>query len=373
MPGIQKEDEMKKALFLLLLSLLLLIGGYACSNEKDKSEESTLSVEEDVLREIVDINGNIVQVPSPNKINRVVIISPPISSIYYSAIKDTSNIIAINPLTFKNANYEIMKRIFTNLNDVDSSFVKGFNVNVEALLNLKPDIIFYYGLQQKKGLENLNIPMVDFMKQNDRNPVTITIEWERVIRDIFNIREGVKIEDEWQKTQQVTEHLAQLNEEQLKGLMIFNNSSNRIVVSGNHSYGDYWLKMSGLINVADDVEGEKEVSMEQIYEWNPDIIYVFMGESASNYTEGIKGQDWSKVNAVKEKCVYDVPKGIYSWATPNSDSPLMVHWMAYKNYPLLFKKNEINHMIKDYYLNHYNMTLSDDMLNSILNPNIESE
>ena len=53
-------------------------------------------------------------------------------------------------------------------------------------------------------------------------------------------------------------------------------------------------KKSGLINVADELR-EKEVSMEQIYQWNPDIVYIFMGEPATNYINGIEGQNWTMV------------------------------------------------------------------------------
>lgn len=350
-----------------------------CENDSTISENSSIGNEKSELsnnlqREIVDLRGNVVKVPSAENLNRVLIISPPISSIYYSVLKDTNRIIAVHPLTFKNANSEIAKKVFKKPNDIDSSFIKDFNINIESILNLKPDIIFYYGQQQKKGMENLNIPMIDFMKPQERNPLTVTIEWERLMREVFEVKYGKTIKEEWDRVNEKLEaSLEKIEGEKLKGLMIFNNSSNKVIVSGNNTYGDYWLEMSGLINTADSINGEKEVSMEDIYQWNPDVIYIFMGEPASNYLKGIRGQDWSRVKAIKENRIYDVPKGIFSWGAPNSDSPLMVEWMATKNYPSYFNEEKFNNIVKEYYKNHYNIILTDEVLSSILQPNREGE
>lgn len=371
---------MKKSIIIFLV-MLITVGIYGCETGENNSKHDVLApdVEEKVLshegqREIVDLGGNVVKLPSAEKLNRVVIISPPIASIQYGVLKDTSNIVATHPLTFKNANPQIIKKIFKNFDGIDTSFIKGFSISTESVLNLKPDIIFYYGQQQKKGLESLNIPMVDFMKPKDRDPVAITTEWERLIRDIYQVEDGKTIKEEWEKIdKELSTSLEKIGEGKLKGLMIFNNNSNKIVVSGNNTYGDYWLEMSGLVNVADNIIGEKEVSMEQIYQFNPDIIYVFMGEPAMNYLKDINGQDWSKVNAVKENRIYDVPEGIFSWGAPNADSPLMIHWMMAKNYPSYFNKDKLINIIKEYYDNHYNITLTDEMLDSIVEPNKERE
>ncbi len=364
---------MRKA-FIILVIVISLVGIYGCSDREVAVDDKLSEIEKKELkeREVVDLGGNVVKIPSAEEINRVVIVSPPITSIQYSVLKDASKIVAVNPLTFKSANSDIVKDVFENLDNINTSFVKGFNVDIEAVLNLKPDIIFYYGQQQKKGLESLEIPMVDFMKQKERNPIIITTEWERLIRKIFDINDSTTINDEWNKIDKnVISRIKELKVNKLKGLMIFNNSGNKITVSGNNTYGDYWIEMSGLINVADNIDGEKEVSIEQIYQWNPDIIYVFRGPSASSYIEGEK--DWSRIKAVKDNKVYDVPKGIYSWGAPNADSPLMVQWMAAKNYPNYFSDYNINNIIKEYYKEHYSITLTDEIISSILEPKKERE
>ncbi len=67
--------------------------------------------------------------------------------------------------------------------------------------------------------------------------------------------------------------------------------------------------------------------MEQIYQWQPDVIYLFMGPNADQYKRGIHNQDWTRVNAVKNEEIYDVPVGLFSWSAPCVDTPLMLKWL----------------------------------------------
>ncbi|SFG10593.1 iron complex transport system substrate-binding protein [Desulfotomaculum arcticum] len=364
---------MKKLFILMVLvSVALLAAGCGQNStmtEVDAPENAKSGVNQNTMREITDLGGNVVRLPAAAELNRVVVISPPLASIMYSVLKDTSKIIAANPLTFRNANPVIIQEAFPYLKEVDTGFIKEFSTNAETILNLKPDIVFYYGREQKAGLKDLTIPVVDFMDPEDRNPVSMTVKWEELISAIFEIKNEASIQVEWEKAEKRLESsLQQVQGQKLKGLMIFNNVSNKITVSGNGSYGDYWLEMSGLINAADSVSGEKEVVMEQIYQWNPDVIYIFMGAPASDYLRGIPGQNWSLVKAVKEKRVYDMPQGIFSWASPNADSPLTAQWMASKSYPDHISAEKFKDLLADYYQNRYKMTLSDDLVNSILEP-----
>lgn len=111
--------------------------------------------------------------------------------------------------------------------------------------------------------------------------------------------------------------------------------------------------------------------MEQIYKWNPEIIYItnFTDVQPEDlYNNTIDGQDWSKVKAVQNKQVYKIPLGIYRWFPPCGDSPLMLKWLAQKNYPKIFNDYKIEDEIKTYYKEFYDYELTDDEVNKILNP-----
>lgn len=45
-------------------------------------------------------------------------------------------------------------------------------------------------------------------------------------------------------------------------------------VSGKGVFGDYWLHQLGVKNVAGEAKGFAQVSFEQIYEWNPQVLFL---------------------------------------------------------------------------------------------------
>jgi iron complex transport system substrate-binding protein len=140
-------------------------------------------------------------------------------------------------------------------------------------------------------------------------------------------------------------------------------------VYGNGSYADAWFEKSGLTNVAKDVKGCAEVSMEQLYDWNPDYIFVFIGSPASAMQNNkIDGQDWSLLSAYENKRIIDIPQSIFSWGAPCSDSPLMPLWLTSQCYSELLSKNTFKTLYSDYYNRMYNIELKDELMESILSP-----
>lgn len=72
--------------------------------------------------------------------------------------------------------------------------------------------------------------------------------------------------------------------------------------------------------------------MEQIYAWNPDIIFItnFTETQPADLLENkVDGQDWSQVKAVQEGKVYKIPLGIYRWFPP-SGGPINVKVVSAK-------------------------------------------
>ena len=148
------------------------------------------------------------------------------------------------------------------------------------------------------------------------------------------------------------------------------NTGDAITVRGAGTYGDDWLNKSGLVNVASELEGDSvEVTMEQIYEWDPDIIYIFRGMPSQSYIDNtIDGQDWSLTSAYADGTIYDMPVGVFNWGAPNADSPLTLEWMVMKNYPGNLDELEFKDNVKSYYERQYGIELTDENVESILNP-----
>jgi iron complex transport system substrate-binding protein len=123
--------------------------------------------------------------------------------------------------------------------------------------------------------------------------------------------------------------------------------------------------------VAKDFKGQGKINMEQVYEWNPDMIFItnFSPRLAEDLLENkIEGTDWSLVKAVKEGKVYKFPLGMYRWFPPASDTPLVLQWLATKMQPELFKDIDMDKEIKDYYKKYYSVDLTDSDIQKIYSP-----
>jgi iron complex transport system substrate-binding protein len=166
--------------------------------------------------------------------------------------------------------------------------------------------------------------------------------------------------------------IAAANPEKPKAVFIFSTSGNNLEIAGGDFFSEYWLKNTGADDPASrEFQGRKVVNMEQLYAWNPDIIYITNFTSLGPdeiYSNTALGLDWSSLKAVKNKKVFKIPLGIYRWFPPSGDSPLMFYWLAQKNHPDIFTYS-IEDVLVKYYRDHYNYPLTGDEIAFILNPN----
>ena len=323
-------------------------------------------------RQITDLTGAQVEIPEAEDIDKVMIVAPPLLSTYLSVVQDDTKLVGVHSMSISDMNEELLPMLLPDKDSIRTDFLSGFASNTEEVLKMDPDIILVYGDAQKEGLENIDIPVVDFFIMDQQNE-SWSVKIDNLMREIFEKdEEGETLQKEWDETNKIVDTaISEIPEDKKKtGLMIMMNTGDSITVRGAGSYGDDWLKKSGLTNVAADMEGDGvEVTMEQIYEWNPDVIYVFRGVPAAGYINNkIDGQDWSMLDACKNGTVYDMPHGVFNWGAPNADSPLTLEWMVMKNYPDTVDENEFLSRCKDYYQTHYGITVTDEIVSKILNP-----
>ncbi len=374
-----KKVSIVLSLICMVLSLSLVLSG--CSTNKSGQQPSStpdasVHVSPQVsakpsTRTITDLAGNTVEIPAASEINKVVIVAPPLLATYASVVKDTSKIVGVHTIALSQVNKDLLNTIVPNWESINTSFLAGFTSNAEEVLKLDPDIILVYGAFMKDGLENVDIPIVDFCISDQQNE-SWSVQIDTLMREIFDTNDNTTLQSEWDKANEVVSTALQSVDKCSKktAVMIMSNTGDAITVRGIGSYGDDWLVKTGLVNVAGELKGDGvAVTMEQLYEWNPDIIYVFQGVGAAKYLENsIGGQDWSEINAFKDGKIYDMPYGMFNWGSPNADSPLTLIWMTMKNYPDLIKNDYFITYMKDYYQRQYGITPTDKTIDLILNP-----
>lgn len=368
----------------LALSVLTIAG---CSNnnvtsinqEAEKGSELQTTAEE---RIVIDQTGT--EVTIPGVVNRIVsggIL--PYFHTWYVATNSTKEIVGMHPNSYNAAQNSILAKMSPDVLNASTAFVQNGEMNIEELMKINPDVYFELASDEKSiqaardaGINTVAIKAIDAAAAE---PLATFNSWLELTAQIADTTEradrfleiGQAVQDE------INDKIGNLTPEQKpNSLMIYQMSEEAITVSGKKFFGNQWLTATGSNDVAADggVVGKKDVNMEQIYAWNPEIIYL------TNFTEiqpedlynnTINGQDWSQVEAVKNKQVYKIPLGIYRWFPPSGDAPLMLKWLANINQPELFNY-DMNKEIKSYYKDFYEFDVTDEDVDQILHPSSDS-
>lgn len=353
------------------------------TTEKDTDTEPA----QPETRVIVDEAGNEVEIPK--EINRVAITSvTPLPALFALFMGSAEKLVGIHPASKNTAMHSIVAELVPDIADVPTSFYEGSEINAEELIKLEPDVVFYFaGKEQEKELiEKAGIPAVAFDPFYDGNTggdgnsiVKVTLEWTKFLSEIFDMPDRSAQFESFKNEIEtlVAERIADVPEAERPRSLIIANYNDSALVAGGTQSADYWIRYSGGINVGFELgNSTAPVNMEQIYEWDPDIIFLnsfsaFKADDILNSTAA-EGHDWSGLRAVQEGRVYKIPLGTFYWFATTYDSPLMMLWMAMKQLPDQFADIDFDQMVRDHYKNTYGIDLTDEQLARIYDPVPES-
>lgn len=141
--------------FILLLCLSLLAGPLFGQGAR---EAGSVAKEQ---RTVVDHNGDVVSLP--DDIQRIVISSLlPLPSVYCLFEGDASKLVGMHPSSMAAAKNSILPDIMPDIVNVNSSFVSGGEMNIEEVVKLKPDVVFYNASNktEREKLKAAGIPAV---------------------------------------------------------------------------------------------------------------------------------------------------------------------------------------------------------------------
>ncbi len=356
----------------------------ACGNEESKTTSSSDKQTTAEEKMIQDQLGRDVTIPGD--VDRVVVGGIlPYFSTWFVATNSTKEIVGMHPNSYNAASNSMLAKMSPDVLKASTDFIQNGELNVEELMNVDPQVYFEIANDTKsiEKLDEAGISTVALqtVEVADANPVETFNSWLKVTAEIKGgdalDRADKYVDNVTNVQKEIDTKLKNVEKEDKPRVLVLHQHSDKsIVVAGQNLWGEYWVNQTGGYDIVsgDGVQGQKEVNMEQIYKWNPDIIYI------TNFTETqpedlfnnkISGQDWSDVKAVQDKKVYKIPLGIYRWFPPSGDAPLMLKWMANHNQPELFDY-DMNDEIKTYYKDFYNFDVTDDEEETILHPSSEA-
>jgi len=242
--------------------------------------------------------------------------------------------------------------------------------NMEELLKTEPDLVIYatrYGEDFRKQLEDLKISYICDPKEDENFTFLNRVKAKLVyygdaIGGISSdiAKEYAKDFDEMYN--KINEKTSKLEDSKKKTILAVTSADPITIINGS-SIGQEWMTLAGGINVAKDATGDVgtsgrlNVSMEQVLQWNPSYLIV----DSKDIKEAIeKDSAWAKIDAVKNKNILIMPKGLMPWGYHGPEEYLMMPFIAKSLQPELFADFDLEQMAKDFYKKYYKIDLDEE-------------
>lgn len=213
-----------------------------------------------------------------------------------------------------------------------------YNINMEALVGLKPDLVLAGKNQHDKFvplLESNKVPVIEFDARTYED-VKATV---KTLGDIYGTQDKAKAENEL-LDKQIAAVTSKLPKEK-KRIVIMHATASSVTVEGAHSIAGCISDLLGFENVAAAaLKGKSDktpYSMETLVEQNPEIIFITsMGkpeEIENRLRSDFKNNPaWNSLPAVKAGKVYVLPEKLFL-INPGLRYPKAVKYMAQQVYP----------------------------------------
>ena len=265
----------------------------------------------------------------------------------------------------------ILREIYPGLDSIPAAASSGA-VNIETLAATGAEVVFVKESLYESGgetdkLDKLGIPyLVIGYKNMDEQIAALDL-----IGEVCGGEAGEKMDritDYYEKTiETVSEHAKQIPEDQK--IRVYHSINEIARTDGEESIGTDWIETTGAVNVSaglkDPVEGrDYQASLEQIYEWDPDVVIC----NAADTTDYVYSDSkWQGLRAVREKNVKTIPVGATRWGQRGSvETYFAMLWLGCELYPEVYSDIDLKKEVTDFYGDLLGIEVSDELYESIL-------
>ena len=317
----------------------------------------------------------------PTDPTRVVILDIlPLPSVLTVFLGSAETILAMEPASMNAAKNGILSELFPDILNVRTDIMSGDDVNIESLVALDPQIVFYNAGNSALGgqLENAGLTAVGVSPTKWEYDCIVTYDkWIGLLSEIYpsvDIR-GEVSDFSTQMYDLIRSRVADMDDSERKTvLFLFQYDENTMVTSGSSFFGQWWCDAAGALNAANEVVADNKnaaITMEQVYAWDPDVIVITnftQTQPEDLYNNAVGSDDWSTVAAVVNGEVYKMPLGTYRTYTPGVDTPMTLEWLAVTLYPELFPEFDLAADVRAYYADLYGVELTDEQIEAMYHP-----
>jgi iron complex transport system substrate-binding protein len=320
---------------------------------------------------ITDQAGRQVTVPDP--VRTVYCTSPEGTNLMYMLAPDMMVGWNISPT---NLEKKYIPEKYRSIVGLGGWFGKNTTGNVEEIIKRAPDVVLSVGdvdsaaiaeVERIQGLLHIPVVMVDGSLTASGDAfryIGKLLKVEQRAEELASYCDGVV-----QEAKGVASRLA----DERKVRVYYAEGPKGLNTDPSGSMHTEVLDLVGGANVAK-VEtqsdyGMSPVSLEQVLAWNPDVILVASdpAEESNVYEQITTGADWSTIAAVKNKQVYQIPRGPFDWFDrPSSPSRILgIRWLGNLLYPDLYPY-DMKAEVKKFYSLFYHLDLTDTQLGELM-------
>lgn len=245
------------------------------------------------------------------------------------------------------------------------------SINIESVLALKPDVVFFAHQLPKSYIEKLEeagIPSIgislykaDKEQASTINPDLVnpdeayTVGMKEAINLIGKVigkeDRAIDLVSSIEKNREVVKNNIETIPKDKRIKVYIANPD--MYTYGTGKYVGCAIEKAGGYNVAQSLKGYKQAKIEDVIKWDPEFIFV--QSRSKNVLDEIKNDSaWKDISAVKNNKLIVAPDYVKPWGHPCPESMALGEiWLAKTLYPEKFKDVDLNKLVQEFYTKFY--------------------
>jgi len=357
-------DHLKRIVILLAVLIVLGPSSGSTGDTQNSAEISSSPAAASTSRTITYYGNQTITVPW--KINRIACGWNAQNSViamlgYGDKIVATTDMIKASP---------IFTKFEPTIKDAVICFISSGELNMEALLSVRPELAFMSIASGARRLQAMGIAVASLKANSMKNLVERALITGQILGDDAYQRARKYVDYYNENVRKVTGKISKIPQEQR--VKVYHSLGNPLMTCGSPSLVQDWMDLAGAINVAENWKLIKtgmmslgNANLEQIIAADPAVIVCMRAEHAQAINTDAR---WGVIRAVKDGKVYINPSGMFPWCRETSEEALQFLWLAKTIYPTHFQDVDMARETKRFYKQFYGYDLSDDDVRTFLYP-----
>ncbi len=280
---------------------------------------------------LTDQRGKRLTLDGPAK--RIVTLPMPAASIMVAVDRTADHLVGIHQASWVAAKDSILGTMFPAVLKIAHEVGSPeFAPNVEGILALEPDVVVQWASQGDEIVEPLENAGLQVLGVN-YGTIKDVGEWFGMFSTLLGKPDrGRAMAARLDAERAAAEATAAKQTGRKPRVLYFLRYADELAVQGAGTFNEEYVRLVGAENVSSDVKGLATVDLEQVLDWDPDIVVLGNFDTAMP-ADIYEDRRWRGTTAVKERRVYRAPLGGYRWDPPSHESPLMWTWLSQIAFP----------------------------------------